>query len=132
MGLSTSILWERALEVDSTVEVKASIRVDVDVQRLVISRSVDQSDSASLYEVIRDNNVLLVRCDLDVMRANGRLILIRVVETLDIAEIGDIEGCDVVGGCEGKVDEFTILSDVGAGRPISTSYWKADGEGGTY
>ena len=41
MGLSTAILRERALKVDSAVEVKASIRVDVDVQSLVISRSVD-------------------------------------------------------------------------------------------
>ena len=75
-------------------------------------------------KVIRDNNVLLVGCYLDIMRADSRLILIGVVETLDIVEIGDIKSSNMVGGCEGKVDKFAILGEVGAGgRPVSASCW---------
>lgn len=44
--------------------------------------------------------MLLVRSDLDVVRANGGLVLIGVVKTLDVVQVGDIEGSDVVGGGE--------------------------------
>jgi hypothetical protein len=67
------------------------------------------------------------------MRANSRLILIGVVKTFDIVKIGDIKGSDVVGGCESKVDKFTILGDVGAGgRLVSASCWTGGGRGSTY
>jgi hypothetical protein len=58
--------------------------------------------------------VALVRRDLDVVRADGRLDLVWVVEPLDVVEVADVEGCDVVGGREGQVDEAAVLGDVGA------------------
>ena len=44
--------------------------------------------------------MLLVGSDLDVVRPDGRLIFIGVVEALDVVQVGDIEGSDVVGGGE--------------------------------
>ena len=87
-------------EVDGAVEAERAIIVNVNVQRLEVSRSVDDANVAGLHEVIGYHYVLLVRSDLDVVRTNGRLVLIGVVKTLDVVQVGNIEGSDVVGGGE--------------------------------
>jgi len=89
------------LKVNRTVKVQRAIGVDVDVQRLEIGRGIDEADVARLHEIICDDDVFLVRCDLDVVRADARLHFVGVVETLDVGEVGNVEGCDVVGGGEG-------------------------------
>jgi hypothetical protein len=104
------------LKVNGAVEVQASIRVDVDVERLEISGGVDEADVAGLHEVVGDDDVLLVGSHLDVVGTDAGLVLIGVVETLDVVEVADVEGCDVVGGGEGQVDELTVLGDVRAGE----------------
>jgi hypothetical protein len=116
VGLSTATVGEFLAEVDSPVEAQATIIVDVDVQRLEISRSIDDTNLASLNKVVGDHDMLLVRSNLDVVRSDGRLVLIGVVQTLDVAEVADVEGGDVVGGGEGQVEEAAILADVGAGE----------------
>jgi hypothetical protein len=113
--LSTTTVGELFAEIDSPVEAQATVIVDVDVQRLEVSRSIDDANLASLNEVVGDHEVLLVRGNLDIVRSHGRLVLIGVVQTLDVAQVADIEGGDVVGGGEGQVEEATILADVGAG-----------------
>jgi hypothetical protein len=53
--------------------------------------------------------VLLVRSDLDVVGTNGRLVLIGVVKTFDVVQVGDIEGSDVVGGGESDYNVLLVL-----------------------
>jgi hypothetical protein len=52
--------------------------------------------------------VLLVGSDLDVVGSDGGLILIGVVEALDVVEVGDIEGSNVVGGGESDCNELLV------------------------
>ena len=111
--LRTTILWEGTFKVDGAIEVEASIIVDVNIQRLEVSWSIDKAYASGLNEVICDNDMLLVGSDLDVMWPNRRLNLIRVVKTLDIVEVGDVEGSNVVGGCKCKIGELSVLSEVG-------------------
>ena len=95
--LRATTVGELLGEVDGAVEAERAVVVNVNVQCLEVCRSVDYTDVASLHEVVGDNDVLLVGSDLDVVRANGRLIFIGVVEALDVAQVGDIEGSDVIG-----------------------------------
>lgn len=116
MRLRASSVGVWACEVNGAVEAQASIGVDINVQGLEVSWRVNESDRAGLDEVIGNDNVLLVGRDLDVMRADGGLDSIRVVEALDVGEIGDVESGDVVGGREGEIGKFAIGGDVGAGQ----------------
>lgn len=79
---------------------QGTVLVDVDVKPLVVCRGIDQANLPRLYKVVGDDNVLLVRCDFDVMRANGRLNLVRVIEALGVIQVRDVERGDVVGRCE--------------------------------
>ena len=115
VGLGSSISREVGIEVNGTVEIQRSIRVDIDVQSFEVSRRVDKSDVAGLYKVIGNDDVFLIGCNLDIMRTYSGLYLIRIVETLDIIEIGDVEGRDVIGGSACEVSEFAVLCDIGAG-----------------
>lgn len=71
--------------------------------------------------------MLLVRSNLDVVRSDGGLVLIGVVKALDIVQVADVEGGDVVGRGEGQVEEAAILADVGAGERgrlvAALAYW---------
>jgi hypothetical protein len=58
------------------------IGIDVNIQGLEVRRCVDETDVASLDEVIRDNDVLLVGRDLDVVRPDGGLDCSWVVRRL--------------------------------------------------
>ncbi len=77
-------------EVDRAVEAQAAVIVDVDIQRLEVGRGVDQADLAGLDEIVGDKQVALVGRDLDVVRADGRLVLVRVVEALDVVQVADV------------------------------------------
>lgn len=114
MRLGTTTVGKLAAEVDAAVEAQAAVVEDVDVQRVEISRGVDEADLAGLHEVVGDGDVLLVGGDLDVVRADGGLVLVGVIEALDVVEVADVEGGDVVGGRQGEVDVFAVLGDVGA------------------
>lgn len=100
MRSSSSAIGVRPGEIDRAVEVQGTVRVDVDVQRLVVGRGVDQANVAGLQKVVGNEEVLLVRSDFDVMRANGRLILVRVVEALGAIQVRDVECGDVVARCD--------------------------------
>lgn len=101
MRLSTTTVGELALEIDRAVEAQLAIVFDVDVQRLEIGRRVDDTNIARLHEVVCNDEVLLVGSDFDIVRANGRLVSVRVVKALDVVEVGDIECGDVVSGGQG-------------------------------
>ena len=49
---------------------------------------------------------------LDVVRANGRLVLVRVVKALDVAEVANVERGNVVGRGEREVGVLGVLRDV--------------------
>lgn len=97
MGLGPATVGERAREIDRAVEVERAVGIDVDVKSFEVSRRVDEPDVARLHKVVGDDNVFLVRSDFDVVGANGRLDFVRVVQALDVVEVGDVERRDVVG-----------------------------------
>lgn len=101
-------------EVNRTVEVQAAVIVEINVQRLEVSRCVDNTNVSGLHKVVGDDDVLLVRRDLNVVGASSGLVLIRVIQTLDVVQIADVKSSDVVGGGQGEVEETTVLADIGA------------------
>lgn len=102
MRLRATTVGELSGKVDEAIEAERAVLLDVNVQRLEVGRGVDDTNITSLYEVVGDNDMLLIRGDLDVVRSNGRLVLIRIVKALDVAQIGNVESSDVVSG--GKSD----------------------------
>lgn len=80
----TPTLREITLEINRAIEAQASIRVDINIQSLEISRSVNQSNISCLDKVISDNDVFLIRCYFDVVRSDGGLNGIGVVESFDV------------------------------------------------
>lgn len=90
----------RTPEIDRAVEMQRAIGVDVDVERLEVGRGVDEADLAGLRKIVRDDDVLLVGRNLDVVGSDGRLHLVRVVEALDVFEVGDVEGGDMAACCD--------------------------------
>lgn len=99
MRLPSSAVRIRPREIDAAVKVQAPVGVDVDVERLEVRGGVDEADLARLDKVVGDDDVLLVGRDLNVVRADGGLGFVRVVEALDVAQVGDVERGDVV--CSG-------------------------------
>ena len=116
MRLSTTTIGEFLREVNSAVERKASIFIEINVKRLEVSRSVDDTNITSLDEVVGHDQVLLVRCDLEIVRSDGRLVLIGIIQTLDVVEVTDVKRSNMVGCGKSCVEVFTVLADVGAGR----------------
>lgn len=100
MRLSTTTVRERALEIDRAVEMKRAVRVDVDIKRLIIAHGIENADVAGLHKVIGDDDVFLIGSDFNVVRADGGLQFVGVVEAFDVVEVGDVERGDVVGSCE--------------------------------
>lgn len=89
------------LKVDAAVEAERARGQDVDPLRAEVGGRVDDGDVAGLEEVVCDEQVLLVGRDLDVVRADDALRGVGVVEALDVREVADVQGRDVVGGREG-------------------------------
>jgi hypothetical protein len=121
VGLGTAAVGKLLAEIDRAVEVQAAVLVEINVQSLEVGGGVDDANFARLHKVVGDEEVALVGADLDVVRADGRLDLIGVVETLDVVQVADVEGGDVVGSGQGKVDEASVLGDVGAAGVLVTS-----------
>lgn len=90
MRLSTTTIGELLGEVNRAVEGKAAVLLEVDVERLEVSRGVDDTNVASLDEVVGDDQVLLVGSDLQIVRSDSRLVLIGVIQTLDVVEVADV------------------------------------------
>ena len=59
-----STVGELALEVDAAVEVQTPVRCDVDVESLVVGRGIDNANISSLHEIVRHDNVFLIRSHL--------------------------------------------------------------------
>jgi len=119
---------ELLLKINAAIEVQAAIRIDVNVQRSVVSWRVNESNVPSLHEVIGDDDVFLIRSNLDIMRTDGRLNGVWIVETHDVVQVADVEGCDVVVCCQGEVGEAAVLGDIGAGRSLVETQVIAVGE----
>lgn len=113
MGLSSTTGLVEVGEVDGAVEAQGAVVLDVDVEGLEVSGGVDDADIAGLDEVVGDDEVLLVGGDLEVVGTNGGLDDVGVVEALDVVEVGDVEGGDVVSGSQGEVGEAAILGEIG-------------------
>lgn len=114
MRFCTTSIAIRTGKVNSSVEMQTSILVNINIQRLEISRCIQDSDISSLDKVIGDDDVFLIWGNLDVVRTDGWLSFVGVVETLDVVKVRDVEGSDMVCSCEGKVSEFAVFGDVGA------------------
>lgn len=115
VGLGATTALVEVGEVDGAVEAQGTVLLDVDVQGLEVGGGVDDANLAGLDEVVGDDKVLLVGGDLEVVGTDGGLDGVGVVETLDVVEIRDVKGGDVVGSGQGEVSEATILSKIGAG-----------------
>lgn len=124
MGLSTTAAGKLLAEINCAVESQAAIIVDIDVQSLEISWRIDDANLSSLHEVVGNNHMLLIRSHLDVVRADGRLILIRVIEALHVVQVANVESGNVVGSCQSEVDEAAVLTDIGAVGGAGISLWQ--------
>ena len=102
----------RPCEINRPIKRQAAVRVDVNVQRLIIRGCVDQADITRLHKVVGHHNVFLVGGDLDVVGADSGLVFVRVVQALDVVEVGDVKGGDVVGGCDGHCRVVNRVSDI--------------------
>jgi hypothetical protein len=80
---------------------------------LVVRRSIQDRDITGLNEIASHKQILLVRRQLDVVWANDGLLLIRIIETLGIIEVRDVEGGDVVAEGDCKVSPFAVIRYVG-------------------
>ena len=110
-----------SLETDGAIEAQPNIRLNINVLCVEVRRRIDKLDVSSLRKVIRDDDVLLIGSDLDIMRADNRLVLIRIIEALDVVQIRDIEGGDVVGGSQRLVCKSAVFGQVGVdGHSVSS------------
>lgn len=127
---TTTVAGEDALEIDCPVEAEASVGKDVNPVALVVSRGVDNRDLfesrsanrefpywrathiAALDKVSGNKQVLLVGANLDVVRPDDGLRLVRVVEPLDVAQVRDIECRDVVAESDGEVRQLAVVADI--------------------
>lgn len=94
---TAATVLEFLAEIDRTVEGNTAIVVDVDVLCLEICWNVDNTDLTCLHKVIGDDDVLLIRSDLNVVRANYGMDLIGIIEALDVAEVANVQSGNVVG-----------------------------------
>ena len=114
MRLSSTTVRELVAEINGPVEVQTAIFVDIDVQRLEVSRRVNDTDVAGLHKIVGGDDMLLVRSDLNVVGTDGGLLLIGVIQTLDVVQVANVKSSDVVCGGQGEVDEAAVLGDIGA------------------
>ena len=110
---------KRSDEVDGAIERQATVVIDINVESLVISWDVDDTDVSALNKVVGDKEMLLIRSKLDVVWTDCWLLFIWVVKALDVLEVTDVQSGNVVGLTECDVEIFAILADVGAVKLIS-------------
>jgi hypothetical protein len=130
---TATALGEDVVEVNATVEAERTVVENIDPVALVVTRGVEDADVAGFDEVTGDEEVLLVRGELDVVRAwnwsviaspnsrhhvngkltNNTLVLVRIIETLGVLQVRNIDCSDVVAQSEGEVRPLSILGDVG-------------------
>lgn len=101
MRLRATSILKLLLEINAPVKRQGAVVVNVNVLRLVVSRRVNKADVAGLQEIVRDDQMLLIRSNFDIVRPNDGLVLIRIVEALRVAYIRDVDGGDVVSCCVG-------------------------------
>lgn len=112
--LTAAAVLEFLAEIDRTVEGNTAIIIDVDVLCFEIGWNVDNTDLPRLHEVIGDDDVLLIRRHLNVVRANDGMHLVGIIETLDVVEVANVQSSDMVGRGEGHIQELAILSKISA------------------
>lgn len=62
----------------------------------------------------------MIRGELKIVRTDSRLVLIRVIKTLDVVQVADVQSSDVIGKSQGKVCEAAVLRNVGAVDELGT------------
>ena len=67
---------------------------------------------AGLNEVPSHKQILLIRRDLNIVRPDDGLLLLRVVEALHVAQVRNVKGRDVVAERDGEVGELAVVADV--------------------
>lgn len=115
--------WELAEEVDAAVEAQAAVRENIDPLRLEVGRRVDDTNAARLHKVVGNKQILLIRADLDVVGSDNALVLIRVIETLDVVQVADVERSDVVAEREREVSKLAVIGDVGVDGEVVACAW---------
>ena len=93
-------------------KLKASIWIDVCVVNLIIGWRIDDADLACLQEVIDDDDMLLVGSNLNEVRSNCWVHRGRIIETLRVVDVRNVELGDMVAGGSGKVGEFAVFGDI--------------------
>lgn len=121
MWPSSTAFRELRQEVNAAIKAQATIRQDINPLSLEISRSINNRDISGLNKVISNKQVLLIRRNLDVVRTNNSLVRVGIIKTLDVVQIRDIEGCNVVAECEREISEFAVGRDVRVDSEVLTS-----------
>lgn len=112
MRPATATLRELLQEINTAIEAQAAIVEDINPLRLEVGGRVNNADIARLDKIIRNEQVLLIRADLDIMRSDNALVCLRVVQPLDMVQVADVERRDVVAEREREVGEFPVGRDV--------------------
>lgn len=121
--LSSASVGKLGGEVDAAVETQAAIRKDINPLRLKIGRGVDDTNLAGLNKIIGNQQVLLIRTDLQIMWTNDTLILIRVIQSLDVVKIRNVKCCDMVADCKREIGELAVVGDVRVDGEVLASAW---------
>ena len=87
MRASSAAISIRPGKLNRAIEKQGSIVSEIDIERFKVCGGIDESNIACLNEVIRNDDVLLVGRDFDVVRTDGRLVFIRVIEALDVVQV---------------------------------------------
>lgn len=109
---ASAVLGKDALKVNRAIEAQRAVRVNVDPVALVVSGRVEHRNVARLHKVARHQQVFLVRRDLNVVWADDGLLFIWVVESLDVVEVRNVEGRNVVAQRQGEVGQLAVVGDV--------------------
>lgn len=127
MGPSTATISKLLREVNGAVELKAAIVQNIKVESFEICWNIDNTNIAGLDKVIGDEKMLLIRRHLYVVRADCWLVLIRIIEALNIVQVADIEGGNVVSLADSCVEVFSVLGKIGA-RSVNKcrGFWDGD------
>lgn len=76
MGFGASTVVELAWKINGPVEAEGTIIEDIDIESLVITRSVEDANLAGLDKVVGDDEVLLVWSELEVVGTKRWLFFI--------------------------------------------------------